>query len=135
MDQATVCYLRPLPQMPRVIRKRCSTKAYNLSSIPVSEFISPTKTYSSLTFIFYVWLVGNFIGPFFMTDSSAPRYLGPLGGYLACNLMACLLLLVARINMKAANQHKRSQPGFNERERDITLDLTDQQDPNFLYRL
>jgi hypothetical protein len=49
--------------------------------------------------------------------------------------MACLLLLVARFNMKAANQRKRSQPGFNEHERDITLDLTDQQDPNFLYRL
>ncbi|KAI8337143.1 major facilitator superfamily domain-containing protein [Chlamydoabsidia padenii] len=89
--------------------------------------------YQGLQLVFYT--LGNFIGPFFMTDSSAPRYLGPLGGYLACNLMACLLLLVARMNMKASNQRKRSQPGFNENERDITLDLTDKQDPNFLYRL
>lgn len=70
-----------------------------------------------------------------MVDSSAPRYLGPLGGYLACNLAACVLLFIARLNMKAHNQRKRSQPGFKEDERDINLDLTDKEDPNFLYKL
>ncbi|CAO3580886.1 unnamed protein product [Absidia cylindrospora] len=89
--------------------------------------------YQGLQLIFYT--LGNFIGPFFMTDSAAPRYLGPLAGYLVCNLMTCLLLFIARTLMKAENRRKRSQPGFNENERDITLDLTDKQDPNFIYRL
>ncbi|KAI9308728.1 major facilitator superfamily domain-containing protein [Cunninghamella echinulata] len=89
--------------------------------------------YQGLQLIFYT--LGNFIGPFFMVDSAKPRYLGPLGGYLACNLLACLLLFIARLNMKAHNQKKRSRPDFKEDERDITLDLTDKEDTNFLYRL
>ncbi|KAI8099338.1 major facilitator superfamily domain-containing protein [Halteromyces radiatus] len=89
--------------------------------------------YQGLQLVFYT--LGNFIGPFFMNDNSAPRYLAPLGGYLACNLLACILLFVARLEMKAANQRKRAQPGFKEDDRDITLDLTDKEDPNFIYRL
>ncbi|KAI8071066.1 major facilitator superfamily domain-containing protein [Gongronella butleri] len=87
----------------------------------------------SLQLIMYT--VGNCIAPFFMTDSGAPRYLGALGGYLACNIMASLLLLLARWLMARENKRKRAQPGFREDDRDITRNLTDKEDPNFIYRL
>ncbi|ORX61497.1 MFS general substrate transporter [Hesseltinella vesiculosa] len=89
--------------------------------------------YQGAQLIFYT--IGNFVGPFLMTSTSGPRYLGPLGGYLACNICASLLLLTARFLMARDNQRKRSQPGFQQAKRDITSNLTDQEDPNFLYRL
>ncbi|KAF7731972.1 hypothetical protein EC973_007077 [Apophysomyces ossiformis] len=87
--------------------------------------------YNSMIMISYT--VGNFIGPYIMSDQFAPYYIPSFVIFIVANVLGVILLLIARWRMAVANRHRLSQPiGEKTKAED---DLTDVQDSNFIYRL
>jgi hypothetical protein len=76
--------------------------------------------------------LGCFIGPQIMLDSQKPLYIGAMVTYIACNVIAILLLLYTRYNMLITNKRRLQKP--DEKVID-SEDLTDRENHNFIYRL
>ncbi|KAI7868501.1 major facilitator superfamily domain-containing protein [Spinellus fusiger] len=87
--------------------------------------------YSSCIIAFYT--VGNFAGPQFLIPSQAPLYIGGMVGYIVANCVSIVLLLIARYFMKKSNIQRLSNPSGVII--DVNDDLTDRENPNFIYRL
>lgn len=87
--------------------------------------------YSSAVMVFYT--IGNFCGPLMMVDKQKPLYLGGMIGYMAADVICILLLQLARWEMAKSNK-KRLENTVSD-EIDINDDLTDKENPGFLYRL
>ncbi|KAI8879696.1 MFS general substrate transporter [Backusella circina FSU 941] len=82
------------------------------------------------------YCLGSFIGPQLMFDSQKPLYLGAMVTYICCDIIAIILVQFASYSMKKANSKKKDyytgSPGEAGKDKD---DLTDQNDPNFLYKI
>ncbi|KAI8393772.1 major facilitator superfamily domain-containing protein [Radiomyces spectabilis] len=87
--------------------------------------------YNGLLMVFYT--VGNFVGPLMMVESQKPTYIGGMIGYIVANTIVIVLLLIARWRMAIVNKQRLSKP--SEYVTNVEDDLTDVQDPNFIYRL
>jgi hypothetical protein len=108
--------------------------AYVLMVTSVSNNVSGyTKKifYNGVIMIFYT--LGNFCGPLMIVESQAPNYIGGMIGYICANAIVVVLLLIARYKMAAINRTRlNTSPDVMTSVED---DLSDLQDPNFLYRL
>ncbi|KAI9499362.1 major facilitator superfamily domain-containing protein [Zychaea mexicana] len=87
--------------------------------------------YNGAFVIFYT--IGNFIGPLCMVEREAPRYTGAMIGFCIGNGVAIASYLVMRFMMAKENQKRLANPPAEET--DVTLDLTDKQDRNYIYKL
>ncbi|KAG0169176.1 hypothetical protein DFQ28_004308 [Apophysomyces sp. BC1034] len=87
--------------------------------------------YNSMMMISYT--VGNFIGPYIMSERFAPHYVPSFVIFLVANVLGIVLLLVARWRMVVANRRRLAQPPAITTK--VEDDLTDAQDPNFIYRM
>ncbi|OAC98310.1 hypothetical protein MUCCIDRAFT_167940 [Mucor lusitanicus CBS 277.49] len=78
--------------------------------------------------------LGSFAGPQMMLESQKPTYIGGLVGYIVANLVSGCLLLIARQSMA-----KRNSVRFPQQQDDEFLghqiDITDVEDPHFIYKL
>ncbi|KAI8377442.1 major facilitator superfamily domain-containing protein [Radiomyces spectabilis] len=87
--------------------------------------------YNGILMVFYT--LGNFCGPLMMNSSPAPSYLGAMVGYIVANFVAAILLLIARWRMAIVNQRRLTTSSAIMT--NVEDDLSDVQDPNFIYRL
>ncbi|KAI9250906.1 major facilitator superfamily domain-containing protein [Phascolomyces articulosus] len=87
--------------------------------------------YNGAFVIFYT--LGNFIGPLVMLEKEAPRYTGAMTGFCIGNAVAIASYIIMRFSMARENKKRLANPP--EKETDVTLDLTDMQDKNFIYKL
>jgi hypothetical protein len=85
--------------------------------------------YSSSLMVFYT--LGNFIGPFLMVSNQAPLYVGGMIGCMVANAVSILLFLYARWDMAKENRKRIANPVDME----VTPDMTDVENKNFIYRL
>lgn len=78
-------------------------------------------------------IIGNFCGPLMMVQNQNPPYLGGMIGYICAITIAAGLLVIARWRMAVVNNKRLAvTPSVMTNVED---DLSDVQDPNFLYRL
>ncbi|KAI9018502.1 major facilitator superfamily domain-containing protein [Phycomyces nitens] len=87
--------------------------------------------YSTGIMIFYT--IGNFAGPQMMLARQAPRYLGGMLGYMAANVICMVLLVIARHLMIKSNRERLANP--SNAVIDINDDLTDRENPHYIYRV
>lgn len=87
--------------------------------------------YSSSCMIFYT--IGNFAGPQMMVSTQKPLYLGGMIGYMAANVVCLVLLQISRYYMAKTNKERLENPSSEKI--DPTQDLTDVENPHFIYRL
>ncbi|KAI7894135.1 major facilitator superfamily domain-containing protein [Mucor mucedo] len=87
--------------------------------------------YSSAIMVFYT--IGNFAGPQMMVSSQKPLYLGGMIGYMAADVICIILLQYARYSMAKVNKQRLENPSTEKI--DTTKDLTDVENPHFIYRL
>ncbi|KAG2224263.1 hypothetical protein INT45_000294 [Circinella minor] len=87
--------------------------------------------YNGAFVMFYT--LGSFVGPLVMLEREAPRYVGAMTGFCIGNAVAIASYLVMRFVM--AKENKKRLANLPEKETDVTLDLTDMQDKNFIYKL
>ncbi|KAG0163725.1 hypothetical protein DFQ28_011303 [Apophysomyces sp. BC1034] len=110
------------------------TPTYVLMLASISNNVSGyTKKifYNGVMMIFYT--VGNFLGPYVMAPRFLPTYVGSFVIYICANMIGVVLLLVARWRMAIVNRQRLARnTGVITNVED---DLTDVQDPNFVYRL
>ncbi|KAL7333322.1 hypothetical protein PS15p_202234 [Mucor circinelloides] len=85
--------------------------------------------YSSSIMVFYTF--GNFIGPFFMVESQAPLFVGGMVGCMVANAATIVLFIYARWDMARENRKRIANPV----EMEVTPDMTDAENRNFIYRL
>ncbi|KAI7859821.1 major facilitator superfamily domain-containing protein [Circinella umbellata] len=84
------------------------------------------------------YCVGNFVGPLMMVESTAPRYIGPMIGYMVADILAVVLFLYVRWSLKRENERREKLreegkiPPSDAARQDI--DLTDKEDLNFVYK-
>ncbi|KAG1051219.1 hypothetical protein G6F43_006556 [Rhizopus delemar] len=110
------------------------TGAYVLIVASISNNVTGyTKKifYNGMFMIFYT--IGNFVGPFLMVEDTKPSYAPAIITYICCNFVTAILVLIARMKMAAVNKKRISNPSAEII--NVEDDLTDVQDPNFLYRL
>lgn len=69
-----------------------------------------------------------------MLESQKPTYIGGLIGYIVANLISGLLLLIARHNMAKKNSVRLPQQQDDEF-LGHQIDITDIEDPHFIYKL
>ncbi|KAI8148207.1 hypothetical protein BJV82DRAFT_663590 [Fennellomyces sp. T-0311] len=81
--------------------------------------------------VFYT--LGNFIGPLVMLEREVPRYTGAMTGFCIGNGIAIVAYFLMRYIMARENRDRLANPPSEPT--DVTLDLTDKQDGNFIYRL
>ncbi|CEG63680.1 hypothetical protein RMATCC62417_00788 [Rhizopus microsporus] len=108
--------------------------AYVLMMTALSNNVSGyTKKifYNGVFMVFYT--IGNFVGPFLMVDSTKPVYLPAMLTYIICNCIVILLMLLVRAQMAKVNRERISNPSSTVT--NVEDNLTDVQDPNFIYRL
>ncbi|OBZ87200.1 hypothetical protein A0J61_04751 [Choanephora cucurbitarum] len=87
--------------------------------------------YSSAVMVLYT--IGNFAGPQMMSASAGPLYLGGMIGFIVADFLAIILLQIARYLMLKTNKERLANPSSEKF--DPSLDLTDIQNTNFIYRL
>ncbi|KAI9359491.1 major facilitator superfamily domain-containing protein [Pilaira anomala] len=87
--------------------------------------------YSSSVMVFYTF--GNFAGPQMMVPSQKPLYLGGMIGYMAADVVCIILLQIARYCMAKTNKQRLDNPSSEKV--DVNDDLTDVENPHFIYRL
>lgn len=87
--------------------------------------------YNGVFMVFYT--IGNFVGPFLMVDSTKPVYLPAMLTYIICNCIVILLMLLVRAQMAKVNRQRISN--LSSTVTNVEDNLTDVQDPNFIYRL
>ncbi|KAG0179517.1 hypothetical protein DFQ29_002024 [Apophysomyces sp. BC1021] len=111
-----------------------SVSSYILMMASITNNVSGyTKKifYNGMMMVFYT--IGNFIGPFVMAPQFAPHYVGSLVMYVCFMAVGAVSLLVARWQMARVNRKRQAMPSSTET--NVEDDLTDAQDPNFVYRL
>ncbi|KAI9498456.1 major facilitator superfamily domain-containing protein [Zychaea mexicana] len=79
------------------------------------------------------YTLGNFAGPLMMVEHEAPRYLSGVGGYLAGFGVAAIAFLIVRIQAARTNKKRIANGAVGDV--NLALDLTDQEDEQFLYRV
>lgn len=87
--------------------------------------------YSSVVMVFYT--IGNFAGPQMMLPSQRPLYLGGMIGYMAADAVCIILLQIARYCMAKSNKERLANP--SSAKIDTDADVTDVENPHFIYRL
>jgi hypothetical protein len=87
--------------------------------------------YSSVVMVFYT--IGNFAGPQMMVSSQKPLYLGGMIGYMAADAICIILLQIARFYMAKSNKERLENTSSEKI--DVNEDLTDVENPHFIYRL
>lgn len=110
------------------------TGAYSLLITIIGTNVSGyTKKvfYNGAFVVFYT--LGNFIGPLAMVEYQAPRYVGAMTGFCIGNGVAFVCYLIMRVVLARENRDRKRNPPSEPT--DVTLDLTDAQDRNFIYRL
>ncbi|KAI9316391.1 major facilitator superfamily domain-containing protein [Dichotomocladium elegans] len=108
--------------------------AYVLLLANVSNNVSGyTKKifYNGALMIFYT--IGNFVGPLLMLDSEKPNYRTGMVIYTVAGFLVILLFISVRQKMAAVNRARLAQPSGVIT--NVEDDLSDVQDPNFIYRL
>ncbi|KAI9026455.1 major facilitator superfamily domain-containing protein [Phycomyces nitens] len=108
--------------------------AYILMITSISNNVSGyTKKifYNGLIMIFYT--IGNFCGPLMMNEAHAPKYVASMIGYIIASTLSIILLLAARWRMAIVN--RRRLENSSAILTNVEDDLSDVQDPNFIYRL
>ncbi|KAI9319477.1 major facilitator superfamily domain-containing protein [Dichotomocladium elegans] len=88
------------------------------------------KIFYSISYVIF-YTIGSFAGPLMMVDSQAPLYLGGMIGYIAADGLCILAFLYARHLMAKSNEERLAR-GIVESQGE---DITDREDPNFIYRL
>lgn len=91
--------------------------------------------YTSSQLVFYT--IGNFVGPLCIVNQ-APRYTIGMSVYCVANVIIFILFGIIRWDIVRCNRKKQSSGGVagsssNEKS-DVVNDLTDVEDPNFVYR-
>ncbi|KAF7722522.1 hypothetical protein EC973_003085 [Apophysomyces ossiformis] len=107
--------------------------AYTLLLASVANNVSGyTKKifYSCVMIVMYT--IGNFAGPLMMVSWQKPLYLGGMIGYMAANTVSSILMLFAHYLMAKSNRERLANP---QPPVDPDADLTDRENPNFIYRL
>ncbi|KAG0166807.1 hypothetical protein DFQ28_010695 [Apophysomyces sp. BC1034] len=107
--------------------------AYTLLLASVANNVSGyTKKifYSCVMIVMYT--IGNFSGPLMMVSWQKPLYLGGMIGYICANTISSVLMLIAHYFMAKSNRERLANP---KPEVDTSEDLTDRENPNFIYRL
>ncbi|KAI7850280.1 major facilitator superfamily domain-containing protein [Circinella umbellata] len=79
------------------------------------------------------YTLGNFTGPLMMIEHEAPRYMSGIGGYLAGFGVAAIAYLIVRIQAGRINKKRMANGASNNI--DLSVDTTDKEDEQFLYRL
>lgn len=82
--------------------------------------------------IMIAYTLANFVGPLVMLDNEAPIYRTGMITFLVAMVLACLCILLSLYLMYRSNK-KRIVTGVSKT--DAYLDLTDREDPNFIYKL
>ncbi|KAI8150315.1 major facilitator superfamily domain-containing protein [Fennellomyces sp. T-0311] len=110
------------------------TGAYSLLITTIGSNVSgySKKIFYNGSFVVF-YTLGNFIGPLMMIENQAPRYTGAMIGFCIGNGVAIVAYLLMRFIMARENKKRLANPP--EEATDVTLDLTDKQDRNFIYRL
>ncbi|KAL0582117.1 hypothetical protein ABG067_008185, partial [Albugo candida] len=106
--------------------------AVMLLSIAGSNVTGYTKKlfYNAMNMIFFT--LGNFIGPLVMLGKETPTYKTGMTIYCIANALILVLLFVNR--MFAARENKRRLANPSGEKVDVKDDLTDRENPNFIYR-
>jgi hypothetical protein len=92
--------------------------------------------YNGALMVFYT--LGNFIGPLMMVE---PPYLAGMLGYLVCNCVVIVLMLIARWRMALVNRRRLlllshvSTNAMAQANMYAQDDISDEQDQNFIYLL
>ncbi|KAI8339467.1 major facilitator superfamily domain-containing protein [Chlamydoabsidia padenii] len=87
--------------------------------------------YNGFITIFYT--IGNFIGPFMLIEDQKPSYYGGMIAYCCSSFLCMICLAIARWSMARINV-TRSQHRPDEN-KPVEQDLTDVEDPGFIYLL
>ncbi|KAF7727397.1 hypothetical protein EC973_007561 [Apophysomyces ossiformis] len=83
--------------------------------------------------IMIAYTLGNCIGPFVMAHEFAPEYIGSFIVYTCTSALGIICLLVARWRMALVNRQRMMR--VHDTVTNVEDDITDAQDPNFIYRL
>ncbi|KAI8578567.1 hypothetical protein K450DRAFT_246400 [Umbelopsis ramanniana AG] len=97
-----------------------------------------TKKSIAVAVNFFCWAAGNAIGPQVMQSKDAPRYFTGFAVHMGCYVCAILTLVFLRFHFVRQNKKKQAFLDSRENEVDKDLvhsfdDLTDLQNPNFMY--
>ncbi|CAO3614717.1 unnamed protein product [Cunninghamella echinulata] len=111
--------------------------AYNGTYVVLLTIIaSNVSGYSKKVFynasVMVAYTIGNFIGPLVMVEHEAPGYISGMIVFVAGNLAIVLCLLLSIFLMYRVNKQRLAN-GVTKT--DAHLDLTDKEDPNFIYKL
>lgn len=87
--------------------------------------------YSGANMIAYT--IGNFCGPLMLVEHTGPEYRPTMWGLFGSNIFDILCLLLIRYLLVRTNK-KRESLRSNE-PTDVTLNLTDKEDKNYVYSL
>ncbi|KAI9026456.1 major facilitator superfamily domain-containing protein [Phycomyces nitens] len=108
--------------------------AYTLILVSIANNVAGyTKKIFYSTGMMIMYTFGNFIGPQMMVSWQAPLYLGGMIAYICSDAICIGLLLVARHYMAKSNRERLANP--SNIEIDVNDDLTDVENPNYIYRL
>ncbi|KAG2198953.1 hypothetical protein INT47_013137 [Mucor saturninus] len=91
------------------------------------------KIFYNCSMVFFS-AIGNFVGPQLMIPSQSPLYIGGLITYIGANFVCILSLLVARRTMSEANKLRQPKQKL-ENHNEESIDITDKQDDQFIYKL
>ncbi|KAI9278608.1 major facilitator superfamily domain-containing protein [Phascolomyces articulosus] len=89
--------------------------------------------YSSSIIVFYT--IGNFAGPLMMVSWQAPLYLGGMIAYIASNFICIFMFWFARMSMAKINKERLARGITQVPVGEEMKDMTDRENPNFIYRL
>ncbi|KAI0472561.1 major facilitator superfamily transporter allantoate [Xylariaceae sp. FL0804] len=97
-----------------------------------------TKKTTSAAMYLIAYCVGNIIGPQVFRPSDAPQYHDAITVVLVCEFAAVVMLLCTYLWCVRQNRLKalvRGRPGYAKVEGQEFMDLTDRENPEFVYRL
>ncbi|ORY97640.1 major facilitator superfamily domain-containing protein [Syncephalastrum racemosum] len=109
--------------------------AYTMLLASVANNVSgyTKKVFYSVSIVVF-YTIGNFAGPLMIVPWQAPLYLGGMIAYMVSNAICIVLLEFARYSMLKKNQ-SRMKDGSKADRPAVMTDITDVEDPNFIYRL
>jgi hypothetical protein len=109
------------------------TGAYTLIVTLISSTVSGYSKkifYNGILMIAYT--LGNFIGPLVILDNEAPAYKSAMWVYFTANVLVCVCFVLMRVWLSRLNVKKA--PGRTNEPTDVNLNLTDREDPNYVYK-
>ncbi|TFL00154.1 major facilitator superfamily domain-containing protein [Pterulicium gracile] len=108
-------------------------------SLITSNVGGQTKKQLTSAIIFVGVCVGNIAGPFFFKENQAPSYRLGIGAILVCNCLEVLVFLAFRFLFIHSNKKKEAErealraAGKLDENSTALADITDWQNPNFVY--